>query len=279
MAPTVFSRFFNWLISKRTLEKTTQSSDFEETATDLIISIVEQSSADRETIARYIEFETSTGQNALDRLAELYKAHQNGKRYPIILGDRCSKTELSQTVIRTSKTLDRSLHAAKETDPEGFFNQQRDFFSPLDDVLGQWTEKDVRKGGIPGTYQIYIHAIHNIYTHKPRPKVDFALLAIEGSWHVPLIIDFGGWNAAPGPIEQCAIHRAWNKRYKSRIVAIDGPTIECLVEEPPRARADAERLAMEQYLYCPDIVEQGTGTIAGLAQVLINEETWFFWWD
>ena len=180
MAPTVFSRFFNWLISKRTLEKTTQSSDFEETATDLINSIVEQSSADHETIARYIEFETSTGQNALDRLAELYKAHQNGKRYPIILGDRCSKTELSQTVIRTSKTLDRSLHAAKETDLEGFFNQQRDF-SPLDHVRGQWTEKDVQKGGIPGTDQIYIHAIQDIFTNTPRPKVDLALLAIDKS--------------------------------------------------------------------------------------------------
>ena len=38
-------------------------------------------------------------------------------------------------------------------------------------------------------------------------------------------------------------------------------------------------LAREQFVYCPDIVYQGTGTLAGLAAALLEGTTWYFWWD
>ena len=35
----------------------------------------------------------------------------------------------------------------------------------------------------------------------------------------------------------------------------------------------------EQFAYCPDIVDQGAGTLEALAAVLVNASVWFFWWD
>lgn len=38
-------------------------------------------------------------------------------------------------------------------------------------------------------------------------------------------------------------------------------------------------LAKELYEYCPDIVDQGMGTITNLAALLMVSNAWFFWWD
>lgn len=38
-------------------------------------------------------------------------------------------------------------------------------------------------------------------------------------------------------------------------------------------------LALEQYAYCNDIVDQGIGTIGALADGLMKSHNWYFWWD
>jgi hypothetical protein len=44
-------------------------------------------------------------------------------------------------------------------------------------------------------------------------------------------------------------------------------------------REEALDLAREQYLYCADIVDQGTGSLSLLAANLMVDPWWFFWWD
>jgi len=51
------------------------------------------------------------------------------------------------------------------------------------------------------------------------------------------------------------------------------------VERPPADRERALSVALEQYAFCPDIVEQGTETLEGLAGEILNQPHWFFWWD
>jgi hypothetical protein len=38
-------------------------------------------------------------------------------------------------------------------------------------------------------------------------------------------------------------------------------------------------LAQAQYVYCPDIVDQGVESIEALAATLLGDPRWFFWWD
>ena len=55
-----------------------------------------------------------------------------------------------------------------------------------------------------------------------------------------------------------------------RLVAIAGDIVEFAVARPPTTKEAALRLAIEQYAYCYDIVDQGTGTIEVLAASLIG---------
>jgi len=36
---------------------------------------------------------------------------------------------------------------------------------------------------------------------------------------------------------------------------------------------------MEMYSYCPDIIDQGVGTLEALAADLMAGHWWYFWWD
>ncbi len=38
-------------------------------------------------------------------------------------------------------------------------------------------------------------------------------------------------------------------------------------------------LAREQFLFCSDIVHQGTERLEVLPTALLDADTWFFWWD
>ena len=38
-------------------------------------------------------------------------------------------------------------------------------------------------------------------------------------------------------------------------------------------------LALEQYAYCNDIVDQGVETVGRLADGLAKSSYWYFWWD
>ena len=51
------------------------------------------------------------------------------------------------------------------------------------------------------------------------------------------------------------------------------------MEAPPVDKESAEKLAREQFIFCTDIVYQGTETIRNLAATLMNAKAWFFWWD
>ena len=46
-------------------------------------------------------------------------------------------------------------------------------------------------------------------------------------------------------------------------------------------QSPAERLALQHFLYCPDLLYQGmdAGTLEGWAVLLSQVRTWSFWWD
>ena len=43
--------------------------------------------------------------------------------------------------------------------------------------------------------------------------------------------------------------------------------------------SDASALARRFYAFCPDIVNQGTGSVEALAQELRRSSTLYCWWD
>ena len=96
---------------------------------------------------------------------------------------------------------------------------------------------------------------------------------------LPAHLRFGGFNDCPEPDAQVVALSHWQEQYGARLVYVGSDTLELLVERPPRDLEAAKKLAWEQYLFCADIVDQGTNSIAALGRELAGSPTWFFWWD
>ena len=95
----------------------------------------------------------------------------------------------------------------------------------------------------------------------------------------PAYLRWGGWNACPPPEYHVAAFRSWRDRYGAELVGMSSDTLNIKVVSRPAHREEAQSLAREQYEYCPDIVDQGTGSVEVLAEGLLSSDWWGFWWD
>lgn len=93
------------------------------------------------------------------------------------------------------------------------------------------------------------------------------------------LFKFGGWNECPAPEIQVAICKQWYEQFGAELAVMTGSTVEFSVSRPPQTREAALTLAEEQYIYCPDIVEQGLSSIEALAAAILGSKIWYFWWD
>ncbi len=137
--------------------------------------------------------------------------------------------------------------------------------------IGKWDENAFPNMGFV--------SIYDYRTNLPHPTLYMGMIPTTISWQVPIHLRMGGWNACPPPHEHGAVLRYWQEKYEAEVVCHRTDTLELTVDSPPITEEESLALAREQYLYCSDIVDQGTGTIHALAGGLLDGETWYFWWD
>jgi hypothetical protein len=119
----------------------------------------------------------------------------------------------------------------------------------------------------------------DLVAKKPLPRVNIALVPTTTCWQVPAYLRFGAWNDCPQPEEHVTLMRFWQQCWDAEVVGITRDVVEIRVGNPPSNKVDALKLAKQQYLYCEDIVDQGTRTLESLAAGLLDGTSWFFWWD
>jgi hypothetical protein len=74
-------------------------------------------------------------------------------------------------------------------------------------------------------------------------------------------------------IEKC---RQWDSEFGIKLTSIGFDFCECEVENK---NIDYKKLAAEVYKFCPDVVDQGTGTIERLESEMKKDGRIFLWWD
>jgi hypothetical protein len=116
-------------------------------------------------------------------------------------------------------------------------------------------------------------------TGEHLPEVFIGLAPTKVSWQVPIYLNFGGFNDCPHPDDIGTVLRYWQEKHGAEMMCERHDVLELRVARPPRKRQDALLLAREQFLFCQDIVEQGTQSLERLAAELLNATRWFFWWD
>lgn len=128
--------------------------------------------------------------------------------------------------------------------------------------------------GGPGE-QPHADAVEEVFAVLDRVH-SLALVPVERPADVLSAI---GWTGAVNsfmPAELTPYLRSWEERFWTVPVALGFDTLHLAVR---RAPADAEAAAAEVYAFCPDIVDQGIGSVEELATTMIPAPYWYFWWD
>ncbi|WP_051279184.1 DUF4253 domain-containing protein [Chitinilyticum aquatile] len=69
---------------------------------------------------------------------------------------------------------------------------------------------------------------------------------------------------------------AWDKLYGVDVWQAETDTIQLKFRKLP---PDLKRFAKELYEFCPDVVDQGVGSLAALEQALREQHGAYLWWD
>jgi len=104
-------------------------------------------------------------------------------------------------------------------------------------------------------------------------------LPIEKPWRCFAYLPVGNWNDCPTAPQMTAVCKYWHKQYGAFPAVISRDELQLYVPVPVTLRTQAMQLAEEHYAFCPDIVDQGTGTLGTLAGNLVDSHIWYFWWE
>ncbi len=118
-----------------------------------------------------------------------------------------------------------------------------------------------------------------LLTGRALERVTIVLVPTDDPTTIPAHLRWGGWNANPPAEYHVAALRSWRDRYGAELVGLGFDVMNLRVARRPASRDEALALAREQYAYCSDIVDQGVGTLAALAALLMAGDWWYFWWD
>lgn len=115
-----------------------------------------------------------------------------------------------------------------------------------------------------------------------RNGVFIAQCPTQNSWELPLYVPMGGDGLCPVPVEQAAVMQFWHQQYQAVPVVAGYDIWELRVAQSPTQVFEAERLALQQFAFAPDLVRQAhredSDTIRALASQLQGKKAWYFYW-
>ena len=106
-----------------------------------------------------------------------------------------------------------------------------------------------------------------------------AKIPVKNPWEVFVYLPFGGWNECPDTPELMAVAKYWFEQHGAVPAAMSHDELEFTLPAPvPEEKAMGT--AVEQYGFCPDVVDQEEDpTVGNLADVLRQSTVWYLWWD
>ncbi len=116
------------------------------------------------------------------------------------------------------------------------------------------------------------------YDDKRTLPLILAKIPVKHPWEVFAYVPFGNWNECPDTQVLMEVSKYWFEKYGAIPAVITHDVLEFDLPEAI-AKDVAMEVALEQYVFCEDIVSQGTETVGALADTLWRSKHWYFWWD
>lgn len=149
--------------------------------------------------------------------------------------------------------------------------------SEMKEDYGDYWEQITAETGETGGAACKLSGFVEYATGKSSELI-LAKIPTDKPWEVFAWIPFGGWNDCPEPSVMISVGKYWFERYHAIPAVITHDILE-LTAFPVSDRSAAVGLALEQYAFCTDIIDQGVQTIEVLADYLTKSSVWSFWWD
>ena len=191
-----------------------------------------------------------------DKQIFLTEAFEDGRRSAVEI--------LSEVEAVTSNHL---LENAKTQASYISFDEQFTF----NDFVGHW--ESVRR--YESSYSNAIAVPSDARSGKPIEQALMAEIRVEHPWEVLAHFQYRIWYESWKLKHHCAIWRYWYETYDAHVICVTPEYLEAVVYKPPRTRENAVELAWEHFYYCSDMVD----VIAKTAVLLLNSDSWSFWWD
>lgn len=180
---------------------------------------------------------------------------------------------------------------------DGYFEREFDEWQPLEEyqkevmsekpiVAAEWfrtrisecNDWDEHIGAVTGGEANRVFGgIMDFETRKSTECV-IAKIPVKNPWEIFAWVPFGGWNECPTNDEIMYIAKYWYEKYGAIPAVMTHDVLE-FAARPVKDKKAAMELALEQYVFCSDIVDQGVNTIGALADTLMKSSVWYFWWD
>lgn len=109
--------------------------------------------------------------------------------------------------------------------------------------------------------------------------VQVALVPAAGGWEVPALLAWAGAERDDiGGADHLSVLSFWHEQYGADLVAIGLERMELLVARPPEDARSAFGLAVQQYAYCPALMDNLVPALGALAATLFGRH-WLLDWS
>lgn len=214
--------------------------------------------------------------NAYD---DAFAKREQGGYTPMIIAADVTLMENVDEYCTTAEELkanrDRLLNSPQLDVRKWFTERLSDLKNDMDDY---WEETVGEVMCEPGDVSKSFSGFMDFGTPRRSEECILALIPTSEPWEVFAWLPFGGWNECPMPEEILWIAKYWYERCGAIPAVMTHDVLE-FSARPIKDKNAAFGVALEQYAFCQDIVDQGVGTIGRLAGGLMQSSVWYFWWD
>ncbi|MGW4163005.1 DUF4253 domain-containing protein [Streptomyces sp. NPDC004788] len=113
-----------------------------------------------------------------------------------------------------------------------------------------------------------------------QSRTTLCLVQAPAGHDVPALLNWlGACNHDLTGADHRSVLRHFHAHYGAELVTLQDDIIELLVHHRPTTPQAVATAALEHYAYCPDIVDQGVGSLEALAAGQLRAGSWYFWWD
>jgi uncharacterized protein DUF4253 len=117
--------------------------------------------------------------------------------------------------------------------------------------------------------------LENHFGIKNEPDI-IGVLKTTDKYEILKKVDTNGINWDIDNDSLLKIIRTFDVKYDLQLIAANGESCEFVIRKNP---TDWLEFAKEVYKVCPDVVDQGTGTVESLANEMKISNRLYFWWD